>query len=113
MSDCSEGSCETKAGSCSSGSCGSSGSCKMCETNCGNDPIACATAMWCCAFKQAMHEVQVELLKERIRKGWGAKMSKAADAVIEGAGVQWGSMLAQAKAKQDFRQLLAELWQEK
>ena len=39
-------------------------------------------------------------------------MEKAADAVIEAMGVQWQSMLAQAKAKVDLTERLRSLWQE-
>ena len=107
--ECTAESCEVEQSSCESTS---SECCKMCKTACGGDPLACAQAMWCSAFARAMHDVQVELLKERIKKAWGEKMGKAADKVVEGAGVHWGAMLAQAKTKEDFRDFLQRLWSE-
>lgn len=107
------GSCETESGACGAESCGSSsGGCKACGTQCGGDPMACATAMWAGSFFQAMKAAQVDALKAKIQKAWGAKMDKAADAVIEAMGVHWQSMLAQAKAKTDLAARLHGLWQE-
>ncbi|MBI4355246.1 MAG: hypothetical protein HY597_02180 [Candidatus Omnitrophica bacterium] len=107
--ECSSGSCdvETQAGSCSSAA-----STCPCGTDCGGDPIECAAGMWMGAFCQAMKQVQVELLKVKIQKAWGSKMEKAADAVVEAAGVQWQTMLAQAQAKSGFREKLRSLWSE-
>ena len=113
--DCSTsgGSCETESGACGDERCeSSSGCCKACGTSCGGDPMACATAMWGQSFFQAMKAVQVDMLKAKIQKAWGAKMEKAADAVLEAMGVHWQSMLAQAKAKVALKERLSSLWQE-
>ena len=113
--DCSTGggSCETESCAEGTGGCDSSSrGCKACGTSCGGDPTACATAMWSHSFFQAMHAAQVEVLKGKLQKAWGAKMEKAADAVIEAMGVHWQSMLAQTKAKADLHARLAGLWQE-
>ena len=111
MSECSGNVCET--GAASESECRTSNKGCPCGTSgCSGDPMDCATGMWASSFFQAMKEAQVELLKAKIQKAWGQKMDKAADAVIEAMGVQWQSMLAQAKAKADFRQRLAGLWQE-
>ena len=112
--DCSAGSCETGAGSCATSSCESSSGecCKACNTACEGDPIACASAMWGGSFFQAMKAAQVEVLKAKIQKAWGAKMDKAADAVVESMGVHWQSMLAQASAKSQLREKLSGLWKE-
>jgi len=59
-----------------------------------------------------MKAAQIEALNAKIQKAWGPKMDKAADAVIEAMGVQWQSMLAQAKAKGDVRERLRSLWSE-
>ena len=68
--------------------------------------------MWTCAFFQAMKEVQIDLLKAKIQKAWGAKMDKAANAVLEAMGAQWQSMLAQSQAKTGLRERLRSLWEE-
>jgi len=68
--------------------------------------------MWSCSFFRAMKEAQVDVLKAKIQKAWGAKMEKAADAILEAMGVQWQSMLAQAGAKANLRERLQGLWQE-
>jgi hypothetical protein len=68
--------------------------------------------MWEAAFFQAMKELQVEAIKAKMQKTFGPKMDKAADAIIESMGVKWQAMLAQSKAKDDFREKLSRLWQE-
>ncbi len=112
----SAGSCETQAGSacCSSSAsgCESKGGCGCGSQGCGGDPIDTAAGMWAGAFFQAMKQAQVELLKGKIQKAWGAKMDKAADAVIDAMGTHWQSSIAQAKAKADFKEKLRGLWQE-
>ena len=111
--------CRTSGSSCETendrgGACAPSGGgrCPCGTPGCSGDPLDCAIGMWSCAFFRAMKAVQVDLLKARIQKAWGAKMEKAADAVLEAMGVQWQSMLAQAQAKAQFRQRLQSLWQE-
>jgi hypothetical protein len=68
--------------------------------------------MWMGSFFQAMKAVQVDILKAKIQKAWGPMMEKAGDAALESMGVMWQSMLAQAKAKEDFRTKLQKVWQE-
>ena len=76
-------------------------------------PVETATKMWSGAFCEAMHEVQVELLKSKIQKSWGPSMDKVADAVIETMGIQWQSMLSAAKSKIDLKDKIAKIWSEK
>ena len=105
-------SCETQTGSCgtSSGR-GSAPRCPGCgESSCA-DPVSCGTAMWTCAFFEAMKAAQVEILKSKIQKAWGPMMEKAADAALESMGVMWQSIMAQSKAKEAFRTKLQQLWQ--
>ncbi len=109
-SSCDEGSCKTGS-SCGSG-CDGEESCEACGTSCGGDPTECGSAMWHRAFFEAMRELQVETIKAKLQKAWGAKMEKAADIIIEAAGTKWQSMLAQAKAKEQVREKLRQLWQE-
>ena len=68
--------------------------------------------MWTGSFFQALKAVQVEALKAKIQKAWGAKTDKAADAVLEAMGIQWQSMLAQTNAKSDLQEKLRGLWSE-
>ena len=105
--------CGSTAGVCETPASGakSSGECCACGTNCGGDPIACASAMWTHAFFEAMKAVQVDFLKAKIQKAWGAKMEKAADAALEAMGAKWQSLLSEAKAKEEFRSKLQSLWQ--
>ena len=110
-SGCDEGSCETGKTVCSEGSCESESKCP-CGTDCGGDPVSCAIGLWSGSFFQAMKAVQVDLLKSKIQKAWGAKMDKAADAVLETMGVKWQSMLAEAQAKAELREKLQALWAE-
>ncbi len=105
--ECSEGSCESK-------SCGSAceSSCPCGTSGCSGDPLECATGMWSGSFFQAMKAVQVDILKSKLQKAWGAKMEKAADAVLESMQGQWQAMLAQSQAKSGLRERLQSLWQE-
>lgn len=105
------GSCDVSAQG-RGGDCRASGGCACGVSGCSGDPIDCATGLWGCSFMQAMKEAQVELLKAKIQKAWGAKMDKAADATVEAMGAQWQAMLAQTQSKAQFRQKLAGLWQE-
>jgi hypothetical protein len=112
MGDCSSGPCETKVQP--KGSCGPSGSgCPCGNAGCDGDPLNCSTAMWACSFMTAMKETQVELIKARVKKAWGPMMEKAADAMVEAMGEKWQGMVAQSKPKNDFKQKLWSLWQEK
>ena len=72
-------------------------------------PIEKATDLWSCAFKQAMKEAHVEVLKAKIHKAWGPKMDKMADAVLETMEIQWQSMLAQGKAKIDLKEKITKI----
>lgn len=111
MAGCDTGSCETTA---QEQACGSSrGGCPCGQAGCSGDPVDCAQGLWSSSFFAAMQQAQVALLRERIEKAWGAKMSKAADAVIEAMGAQWQSMLAQAQAKETLRGRLRALWDER
>ncbi len=95
MSDCekSSTSCETqsKESDCKSGALQSC-------------PVEMAAQKWSGSFCQAMQETQVEILKQKIKKAWGAEMEKVGDAVIESMGIQWHAMLSQAKAHVDLRE---------
>lgn len=108
------GSCETSnenQGCClseerSSGCCGQGQ-----EEHC-DDPTSKIIGSWMQAFFQAKHQVQVDILKSRIQKVWGAKLEKAADAVMETVEAVFQSMLTKGQAKEKLKsQLQAIFWE--
>ena len=111
MSECSSSGCESESTErcCSSGK----GGCPCGTPGCSGDPVECGVGMWTGSFFQALRAVQVEALKGKIQKAWGAKTDKAADAVLEAMGTKWQSKMAQGKADAELRQRLSALWQEK
>ena len=96
MSDCEKtGSCcETKPES--KGECGSASPQDCC-------PVELAAQKWSASFCQAMTEVQVDILKEKIKKAWGPEMEKVGDAVLE-------AMLKRAKAHVDLRENIKKVF---
>ena len=111
--NCEGGSCETKSVSaCSEESSGCEEQSCSCGSNCGGNPMKCAQAMWCSAFPQAMKEVAVDILKEKIRKSWGSKMEKAADIILEAMGAKWQAAMAAARNKEQIQEKLHALWNE-
>ena len=97
MSDCekSETSCQTNQTHQTECKTGADSSCC---------PVEMAVEKWSGSFCQAMSEVQVEILKQKIKKSWGAEMEKVSDAVIEAMGAEWFAMLSKAKAHVDLRE---------
>ena len=67
-------------------------------------PVEMTAECWGDGFEKAMKEVQVDLLKERIKKTWGEHMNQVADAVIESRGAQWHAMLQNAHAHMQLRE---------
>ncbi len=55
------------------------------------------------AFFQAMKEVHVESLKEKIKAQWGSVIDQKSDAIVKAMGTQWEAMLAQGKARKELR----------
>jgi hypothetical protein len=64
------------------------------------DPTEMMVGTWQRAFEQACHEVQVEILKERIRKAWGESMDSIADSVIDLMLKDWQSSQGQTEARE-------------
>lgn len=52
----------------------------------------------------------MEILKQKIKKAWGADMEKVGDAVIESMGAQWHAMLSKAKAHVDLRENIKKVF---
>lgn len=92
--------------------CGECKECEACCGACGGDPAECAVLMWTSSFFNALRQVQTEMLKSKIEKAWGAKMEKAADAVLENMEAKWQAMLSGKKAHDDLKSKLASLWRE-
>jgi hypothetical protein len=64
---------------------------------------------WQHAFEQACHEVQVEILKERLRKSWGESMNSIADSVIELMLKDWQSSQGRSEARETREKAYQEL----
>ena len=102
-----ENKCSTQSGSCETHQ----------EEGCPTESSSCCpiekmTDLWSCAFKQALKEAHVDILKAKIQKAWGPKMDKMADAVLEAMEVQWHSVLAQGKAKIDLKDKISKIMTE-
>lgn len=76
-------------------------------------PVEFAAGMWKDAFRQALFQAKVETLKEKIKKGWAAKLDKGADAVLESMEAQWNAALSRAKADIDLKDKIKQGMQEK
>ncbi len=102
-------SCETVS---SQGQCDSSEECcpveKSLEELC--CPVETSAKMGNKAFFQAMHEVQVESLKEKIKGAWGDKIDQKSDAIVKALGTHWHSMLEQAKAQKELREEIQKIY---
>lgn len=101
-----ENKCDTQTGCCET----KDSSCGPKEECC---PVETAIKCWDSAFCEAMREVQVDILKAKIKGAWGPMMEKVADAVIESMGTKWHSMLATGKAQVDLREKIVKIWSEK
>ncbi len=74
-------------------------------------PVEDAVGMWNSSFFKAMGEVQVDVLKEKIRSTWGSVIDKEADAIVQAMGTHWQSILAQAKAQCDLRENIKKVYE--
>ncbi len=77
------------------------------ETRC---PVEKSIECWSDGFFQAMKEVQVDILQEKIKKSWEPKMDKVADAVLESMGVYWEVTLKHAKSQCDLREKVKNIF---
>lgn len=75
-------------------------------------PVESSSRLLTQAFFQAMKEVEVDLLKEKIKKAWGSNIEKQADAVITAMGAHWQALLAQAKAQGDLREAIKKIFEQ-
>ncbi|MBI4245092.1 MAG: hypothetical protein HY606_13460 [Planctomycetes bacterium] len=77
------------------------------------DPVELVMDGWKQSFFSAMCELKTELLKEKIRKAWGAQLEKSADAVLEAFGTCWKSVLEKSAAQEQLRSRLSKIMFEK
>ncbi len=94
MSDCEEKSCceETNCHEKEANKCHGEG-----------DFVGHVVAMWRSNACTAWTEVVTEILKEKIRKQYGAELEKGADAFVAAMGAGWQAKVAKAKAEAEFR----------
>lgn len=65
--------------------------------------------VWREAFECACHEVQVEILKPKIRKAWGKKMEGVADSVVDVMMKDWKSSIGGERAKEEKEKAFKKL----
>lgn len=82
---------------------------KCCEAEDCSCPIEKSIQMWTESFCQAMTAVQVDMLKERIKKAWGPVMEKKADAIVQAMGAVWQAKLTAAKAQCDLHDTIRKI----
>ncbi|HBL18473.1 MAG TPA: hypothetical protein DD417_17385 [Elusimicrobia bacterium] len=70
-----------------------------------------AIGVWQDAFHQACRELQVELLKEKLRKAWGRSMDDIADQVVEMMRNDWKAAQGDKKAGERHETLQKDLVQ--
>lgn len=113
--------CNTNTNSCSTPATGSSGNSSEPKSECCpiTDKVinpACFTEFavkkLAKAFPHAMHAAMVDILKEKIKKSWGAKMEKEADAFIKVMDAQWSAAIKASMASYELRQDLKKIMSE-
>jgi hypothetical protein len=112
MSECCETHCESHHhphhGCCEKRPCEPEPCCSK-EKEC---PIECAAEMWKGSFFQAMREVQVDILKVKIRERHGEMMEQAAHELLESMNAIWQAKMAEAHAAEaacGFKEKLCEI----
>ena len=68
--------------------------------------------MLMCAAAEAKRQVMIEIMKEKIRKAYGKKMEKVADAVMDAMKAKKDSMVIKEKAKKAFKEELEAIFKE-
>ncbi len=76
------------------------------ECCCVFDPAEMMKVMWKAAFFQAMKEVHVEVLKEKIKAAWADKLDKYGDQVLEAMEDHWEGMLKQYHAQRKLQSIV-------
>ena len=106
--------CHTQSESCSDNS---AKACAEAVRICGAPkeacPVECAAESWKDSFMTAMEEVQVDILKEKIKEKHGPMLEEAADGMMEAMCAYWQSLMAEIKSKEaqgEFKEKLYSLW---
>ncbi len=73
------------------------------------DPFDNAPDVWLKDTVEAIRQVKLEILREKVRKQLGPKLEKAADAVMPALGAFWATILAQSEASQAKENLREEI----
>ncbi len=73
-------------------------------------PVEMSAKMGTKAFSQAMMEVQVDSIKEKIKKSFGEKIDKKSEAIVKAMGTHWQTMLDQATAHKVLREEIAKVY---
>ena len=77
------------------------------------DPFANAPDVWLQHVKEAIRQVQLDILKAKVQKAFGPQLEKGADAALELAGATSQALFAQSaafKAKEDARERLRDIF---
>ena len=80
------------------------------------DPFANAPDVWFADLQNAIREVKLETMKQKVQKAIGPQIEKAVDAAWEAGGAVWQSLMAQsqaAMAMEDLRERIRKIFSEK
>ena len=78
-----------------------------------SDPFDNAPEVWGKDTLEAIRQVKLEILREKVRKNMGPQLEKAAEASLQALGTVWQVLLAQsnaAKAKDSFREEIRRIF---
>ena len=80
-----------------------------------SDPFENAPEVWAKDTVEAIRQVKLEILREKVRKNLGPQLEKAAEASFQALGTAWQAILAQsnaAKAKESLREEIRRIFSE-
>ncbi|MBF0297824.1 MAG: hypothetical protein HQK51_03845 [Oligoflexia bacterium] len=64
------------------------------------------------AYYDAVHEVYVSILKDKIQKAWGTQVEKAAEALCAEKNTDWMAELSKSKAQHDLKDQMKKILSE-
>ena len=77
------------------------------------DPFENASEVWAKDAVEAIRQVKLEILREKVRKSMGPQLEKAAEATLQGLGALWQVIQAQsnaAKAKDNLNEEIRKIF---